>query len=287
MTNPELSVFLNSILEKHGVPIKLGDHMHLYIDEEIGLVKWHRSKLDKLLPDDLISNYLNQNLFKSITKTPIVFSHYLSDRKYLKEILETGHLRFYNLSKYVKNNQDEKEYRYLIDLSYPNWPQYEKQIGELQNSAFIFCLTNLQNSDMHLKKYCSDGNGAQVLVKINYLKNAPHIIQLKRVVYEIPFLEEIFFELKAKYGLTLDLQSIVSHAPFVKKSDLSWESEFRLCINTATLDVNKAIMSYYKHEDPDNLKSEPLLQVKTDEFNNNYILLPLKNHLFEIEITEV
>ncbi|MBK7965539.1 MAG: hypothetical protein IPK10_09750 [Bacteroidetes bacterium] len=83
------------------------------------------------------------------------------------------------------------------------------------------------------------------------------------------------------------MQSIVSHAPFVKRSGFSWESEFRLCINTATLLVNKAMMSFFNHEDPDNLKSETLLEVKMDEAKNKYISLPLKNHLFEIEISEV
>ncbi|MBK7965538.1 MAG: hypothetical protein IPK10_09745 [Bacteroidetes bacterium] len=156
------------------------------------MVQWNRSEINKILPTDLISNYLNEHLFKSITKTPLVFYHYLRDRKYLEQILETGHLRFYSLSKFVKNNQDKEEYRHLIDLSYPKWPRYEEQMEELQNSAFIFCFTDKENSPLHLKEYCSDGNGAQVIVKINYLKEDSHIIQLKKLFMGFPFWKKYF-----------------------------------------------------------------------------------------------
>lgn len=283
ITSLEVTDLFNSILRKHNIEIKLKEYVDLDFYSEVGVVKWFRTDLEKLFPEDKISAYLKKTAFKQVDITKQRFYHYLPKKSFLDEIKKTECIRLYNLNKYLKDNGDELEYRHFLNNFGINFPKFEEQITNIKDNIFIWCLTDNFNSAK--QRVNSTDGGVVIEIKSKYLESEPNIVELCTVCYSLDFLEEIQSSLKEKYCLRLEIAGFPLFAKFFKKKYLDWERETRLSFDKTFWDIDKFGRDFFKHIHLEKTNIDKLFSVKVDsEKNEKYILIPISNNFFEIEI---
>jgi hypothetical protein len=287
--SPDVTNLINSILKRNDIDLKFRSYIDLDIHSIPNVLKYHRTDNRRLIPEDKISSFLERNIFKSLDiTTDRIFYQYLPKRSYVDEIKKTGCIRLYNLNKYINNGGDELEYRFFLESFGINFPKFEEQISDIKDNIFIWCLTSESNSKQHWEKFASGCNGVVLAVRFKSMQSTLSSIRLTNVCYSLGFLEEIQHSLKEKYNMRLNVDGYPLFAKCFKQKSFAWENETRLSFDNGLWAANKAMQDLFKYRLPTTQNIDNMFSVKFDESTNEkYILVPLNNNLFELEIIEI
>ncbi|MCB0409711.1 MAG: hypothetical protein KDD29_05795, partial [Flavobacteriales bacterium] len=232
------------------------------------------------------AGFIEELYFKKLEPTYIY--HYLPFR-YLKNILENNNptIRLYNLSKYVKNKNDSKEYSYFIDRIGLIIPNAENYLNSIIEDMFILSCTTEKNSDDHWNYY---GKKEASCICFNLeIKKSNHDVDLKNVVYESELTKLFCLNqcLKEEIGYSLDISKVYSFSKYVKRSYYEWEKEIRICFDNNSHQIGKKLKSFLTNGKITQSKNDKYFKIKVDETNNKYIEIPLENDFFKLTVKSI
>jgi hypothetical protein len=275
---------INEILHKYSIAIDLKD-TDLVINENDRIIQWSKPA-GEILGYNKVSEYLENNLFKSLNPSGETFYHYLPKFCYLKKILKTGKIRFYNLNKFLQS--DKTEFRYLLEDLGINFPKFEEQVGNIKNNIFIWCLTKNINSRRHWKEYANNYQGVCIGMIFSILPQRDNRVAFVKVCYEIPFLREIQEQLEQRFHLTLSIRGYSHFAKFYKNKCFDWENEYRFAFDLSQKEIiTNSEKHFFNYSNPNQNEIDSLFKISQDDGGLKYLEIPLKNTFFGVAITEV
>lgn len=277
---------INQILHKHNIELELKTGVDLNIFSGENTIGWNRTNREKLLPIDKISNYIEENIIKPIETSGQILFHYLPNIKFLEDILTLNKIRMYNLNKYLISG-DKSEYRHFLETFGVDFPKFEEQIESTKRDVYIWCLTSLENSERHWKEYANNGHGIAISVEFIEFKRKESSFNLVPVNYDLAFLREIQFSLRQEFNAQLEILKYPNFAKYFKHQCYNWESEIRLCLDAEAFNIHCKLQDFYHNSQDDRQEIESLFNVNFDENNQQYILVPLKNPVFEVHIKNI
>lgn len=284
----EVADTLNGFFLRKSIDLSIKPYVDLDINSDDKFFKWNRTDKKRLIPEDKLSTYLQKSIFKPIEGRAQSFYHYLPKIEYLNEILDTGCIRLYNLNKFLNNNNDPKEFKFFLESFGINFPKYEEQIKSIKDDIFIWCLTKSSNNERHWETYGNKGQGVVVEVNFKFTEVNNGCIQLMNICYDLDFLKELQILTKEKFNKIFDITGYPLFAKYFKEKRFEWENETRLSFDNNLWYASKAMQAYFKHEFPEAKELNTIFEERIDPFSlEKYILVPLKNSLFEIEIVEI
>ena len=274
---------INNILNKHSISIEIKPYEDLQIIEKEGIIKWN-IPIGKGLEHNKISEYLEQQIFKTVEVSEKIFYHYLPKYEYLENIFKSGKIRLNSLNKY--RNSDDTEYSQFFKDFGISFSKYEKQFASIKDNNFIWCLTDTINSERHWNIYADNGRGVAIGVKYSLLFKERNIIEFVQVCYDLPFMRELQKELHTHFGLKLDIRGYSYFAKFYKKKCFDWEQEYRLSFDNNQKIVKDKIDDFVNYNNPQKKNLDNCFTVQPGK-NCKYILIPLNNPFFTLKITDV
>lgn len=283
----EVTNLFNSVFKKHNIPLSIQNYVDLNIDLHDRTIKWNRTEVQKLLAKDKISDYLEQHLFQTVNVQNKTFYHFLPNRRYYDSIINTGKIRLYNLEKYNTTGNDINEYSLFLKKNKIKLPGGSNQISRIKDNIFILCLTDLP-SEKHWQNYANNGEGVMASFQFKKMSDTSRIIDVVKVCYEIPFLEELVTKLKQDFDMQLDIKYPLFAKHYKDKTNYSWENETRLSIDMNHIEPHKVMESSFgiKHDYSDTLYELALVKIE-DKTKYSFIEIPIKNALFECTVNEI
>lgn len=281
----ELASVVNEILSNHNIELTL-EPFDLCVDPKNGTVIWNIQGIENPRKEDKISSYLKKTTFKQIDISSRILYHYLPKGDYHKAIMDTQCIRLYNLNKYLKGDGDKSEYRLFLEKFGISFPNFEKQINDIKDDIFIWCLTDSKDSEKHWEKFADDGKGIVIAIQFKSTKPLSNTVGISDVRYNLEFLEEVQSTLKEKYGLLLEISGFPLFAKYFKPKCLDWERETRLSFDNNFWHYAKFMHDQFKYENPQRASTGNLFSVQVDG-DEKYIQVPMKNDFFELEIIGV
>lgn len=238
---------------------------------------------------DMFAEFVDSIYFNKSEKKYLY--HYLSI-EYLEKIIEDNKIRLYNLSKYVKNKNDPREYSYFIDRIGDLIPNAEKYLAAIIKDIFIISCTSEKESTEHWNYYGKQ-NAACICfsleIKNNYDAYDAYDVDVRTVVYESELTKLFCLQqcIKEEFGYSLDLSKTYQFSKFVKRSYYEWEKEVRICFDNNAFQIGKKLESFLTNGEITKSKNDIYFEIKEDELKNKYIEVPLKNDFFELKIESI
>jgi hypothetical protein len=247
------------------------------------LIKVGYRELGKLIAKPMFCNYLNNTFFSDSPSG--IFYHYLPS-KYIHTIID-GKIRLYHLAKYVKNNNDTKEFSYLFEKLGFDFPYKEGIIESEQKNMFILSCSSAENSQQHFKDYGKEG-ACCVTFKLKNIIN-DHTVSIRKVVYEYQLVKLLCLQqcIKEQFEYALNLDPLFNYLQFVKRSYYEWEQEIRICFNNGYHLGTENINSLLGIEKDINSSLNNYFTIKKDENNDEFIEVPLINDYFDLTIESI
>jgi hypothetical protein len=261
-----------SLIKSHFPDFNFNDY---HINAKNGIVKIEERKRGKLIPDELLSNYIKERYFSVYTENSLY--HYLPIN-YVENI-ENGKLRLYNLAKYINNGNDVKEFSFFFDKMRILFPKPEQQLKNLVDNIFVLSCTTKRNSDEHWKMF-GQNEGACIHFNLK-IKKDKNVVDVRNVVYESELTKLFCLKqcIKEQFDYELELSNFNLFSKFTKRSFYEWEKEVRICFDNNINKINKKINT---------LQNDKYFKIMDDIENRcKYIEIPLQNDFFEIKIKDI
>lgn len=234
---------------------------------------------------DLFTEFIDSLYFKNL-ETKYLY-HYLPI-EFIDNIMKDDKIRLYNLAKYIKDNNDPKEFSYFINRIGLIIPNAEKYLSSVVNDFFILSCTTEENSIDHWNYYGKEKGAACICFSIKKVKN-DHDVDVQNVVYESQLTKLFCLQqcIQEEFDYKLDLSKVYQFSKFVKRSYYEWEREVRICFDHNAFQIGKKFESFLTNNKNIKSKHDKYFVIKEDDSLNKYIEVPIKNNFFELKIKSI
>lgn len=260
----EVVELINTIFKNNGLSEKINnqqirfeDYSNLSSNPE-GLIGIDNIQLDDKKFSEIIFDAIYPQLPKEL------YVHYTKFNT-AESILSTKILRLYNL----KKNFSAKEF--ILFYNEHKFTAYtDDYLGNLMSNLFAFCFTSVSNKHSKLWEHFGDAHKG---VKLTF-EVCSKISDFRQVDYsekaKIKLINDLFIEVKNKFGYQLNFSKISQIGAFYIKGDFRGEEEFRLLLNKRT----------------DSYLTDSLVLLKDDE-GFDYIELRFISEFAELKLKKV
>ncbi len=205
------------------------------------------------------------------------FYHFKSVERAI-DILKKGTVQLTAL--YYHSENDNEEYSEFFRRTGHTYPLITGNISELKKKSFVLCLSKSASREKFWNQYAKQDRGVCLVLRYHIGRMVlQECVDFRDISYgtgyPFDFIKEIRDRFFSEFCKPPFIDGVLKFARFYKRAKYSWEDESRI-----SFDYNYDYSSLL-------CRSFPIQKVLENGRMREYIIVPLKNDYFTLEVSEI